>query len=249
MPFGSWPRFHRCLRVAAAGGLLALAGGVALAQTVNPAGMQTSVQVWVVQALAAGQGGQAGTESALRMDVQVGVIDARLKLAPCVQTEIYLPPGSRLWGRSRVGVRCLEGVSRWNVTLPVTVNAWGKAWVVKGQVAAGSAVVASDVIEAEVNWSEESAGVLLDPALWLGQVATRSLSTGQTLRQGMVRPAQVFQAGSQVRVVAQGPGFQVSSDGQALSAGIVGQSARVRMDNGRIANGVVLDVRTVKIDL
>ena len=244
MPFGSWPRLHRCLRAAAAGWLLALAGGVALAQTVNPAGMQTSVQAWVVQVLGAGQGGQAGTESVLRMDVQVGVIDARLKLAPCLQTEIYLPPGSRLWGRSRVGVRCLEGVSRWNVTLPVTVNAWGKAWVVKGQVAAGSAVVASDVIEAEV-----SAGVLLDPALWLGQVATRSLSTGQTLRQGMVKPALVFQAGTQVRVVAQGPGFQVSSDGQALSAGIVGQSARVRMDNGRIANGVVLDFRTVKIDL
>jgi flagella basal body P-ring formation protein FlgA len=41
----------------------------------------------------------------------------------------------------------------------------------------------------------------------------------------------------------------VSSDGQALSAGIVGQSARVRLDNGRVANGIVLDVRTVKIEL
>jgi flagella basal body P-ring formation protein FlgA len=75
------------------------------------------------------------------------------------------------------------------------------------------------------------------------------LTTGQTLRQGMVKPAQVFQAGASVRVVAQGPGFQVSSDAQALSAGVVGQVARVRMDNGRVSSGIVLDMRTVKIDL
>jgi len=80
-------------------------------------------------------------------------------------------------------------------------------------------------------------------------VATRSLSTGQTLRQGMVKPAQVFQAGTQVRVVALGDGFQASSEAQALSGGVVGQVARVRMDNGRIASGLVLDNRTVKIDL
>jgi flagella basal body P-ring formation protein FlgA len=50
-------------------------------------------------------------------------------------------------------------------------------------------------------------------------------------------------------VVAQGVGFQAASDAVALSAGVIGQSARVRMDNGRVASGVVLDVRTVKIEL
>jgi flagella basal body P-ring formation protein FlgA len=65
------------------------------------------------------------------------------------------------------------------------------------------------------------------------------------LREGMVRPAQVFSAGAQVRVVAQGPGFEVTSLAQALSAGVVGQTARVRMDNGRIASGTVVDARTV----
>jgi flagella basal body P-ring formation protein FlgA len=69
------------------------------------------------------------------------------------------------------------------------------------------------------------------------------------LRAGLVRPTQVFQAGTQVRVVAEGPGFQVSSDAQALSAGVVGQTTRVRLDNGRVASGTVLDARTVKIEL
>lgn len=187
--------------------------------------------------------------STLRLDVKVGNLDSRLKLAPCGNVEPYLPPGSKLWGRTRVGLRCVDGQSRWNVSLPVTVNAFGNAWVIKGTVAAGAVLSQDDVVEAEVNWAEESSPVIRDRALWVGQIATRQLTTGQTLRQSMVRPAQVFQAGAQIRVVAQGPGFQISSDAQALSAGVVGQIAKVRMENGRVSAGVVLDTKTVRIDL
>ena len=52
-----------------------------------------------------------------------------------------------------------------------------------------------------------------------------------------------------VRVVAQGNGFAVSSDAQALSAGVIGQVARVRMESGRIRTGTVLDARTVQLDM
>ena len=65
----------------------------------------------------------------------------------------------------------------------------------------------------------------------------------------MTRAAQVFQSGSQVRVVAQGAGFQITSAGQAMSAGVIGQSARVKMDNGRVLSGVVVDNRTVRLDI
>jgi flagella basal body P-ring formation protein FlgA len=78
-------------------------------------------------------------------------------------------------------------------------------------------------------------------------VASRSLTAGQALRQGMTRPAQVFQAGAQVRVVAQGVGFNITTAGQALSAGYVGQPARVKMDNGRVMSGIVLDERTIRM--
>ena len=100
--------------------------------------------------------------------------------------------------------------------IPVTVKALGTAWVVKNPVASGAVIQAGDLVQAEVDWAEESAPVLADIAAWQGQVATRPLTTGQTLRQGMVKAAQVFQAGAQVRVVAQGAGFQVSGDAQAL---------------------------------
>lgn len=207
---------------------------------------QSMAQDWARKAAAAAlpPGGQA-----LRLDVSVGPLDSRLKLAPCGNVEAYLPPGSRLWGRSRVGLRCVDGMARWNVSLPATIKAFGPAWVIKSQVMAGVAMGAQDVVEAEVDWAEEPQAVLREPGSWVGQVATRQLGTGQTLRQGMVKAPQVFQAGAQVRVVAQGAGFQVTGEAQALSAGVVGQMARVRMDSGRVATGIVLDVRTVKIEL
>jgi flagella basal body P-ring formation protein FlgA len=121
--------------------------------------------------------------------------------------------------------------------------------VVRRDVASGAALTADDLMAAEVDWAAEPSPVLATPQQWLGQVALRALSTGQTLRQNMVRPAQVFQAGASVRVVAQGTGFQIASEGQALGAGVIGQVVKVRMDNGRIMSGIVLDARTVKMDM
>lgn len=221
-----------------------LSVGTSAAQTMDE--FQQLAQQWVGGAVASLQ---ADPAAPLRFEVRVGKLDSRLKLAPCAKIEPYLAPGSRLWGNSRIGLQCADGVVRWNVSLPVTISAFGKAWVVRDQVAAGAKLTEMDVVEADVDWAAESAQILRDESLWLGQVATRTLHAGQPLRQGMVRPVQVFQAGSQVRVIAKGTGFEVSSEAQALSGGFVGQAARVRMESGRIASGVVLDARTVKIEL
>jgi flagellar basal body P-ring formation protein FlgA len=215
------------------------------AQAENLDGLRDIAQKWVAETLAQ----TPPSEPRLRYTAEVGAPDSRLRLASCGRVEAYLPPGARLWGRSRVGVRCVDGGARWNITLPVQVQAWGKAWVMRSQVPVGQTLTASDVLEQEVNWAEDSREVLSDSALWEGQTAARLLSTGQTLRDGMVRPTQVFQAGATVKVVAQGPGFQISSEALALSAGVVGQPARVRMENGRVTSGVVLDTRTVEIAL
>jgi len=245
LPVGqSW--FARWSLVLACGLLAAGFSGAVRAQGVNGPDFQAMAQDWLREATSAAQPTGA---TPLRLEVKVGSLDSRLKLAPCGNVEPYLPPGSRLWGRTRVGLRCMDGISRWNVSLPVTVNAYGNAWVIKGTVPSGATLTEDDVTEAEVNWAEEPSPVLRDRALWVGQTATRMLTTGQAVRQGMVKPAQVFQAGAPVRVVAQGAGFQISLDAQALSAGVVGQVARVRMENGKVSSGLVLDMRTVKIDL
>lgn len=223
---------------------LTLTVGHAQAPGVQTPDLYTQAQRWLDEALAV-----QGTRLPLRMEVAVGQLDPRLKLAPCQRTQPYLPAGTRLWGKTRLGVRCLEGASRWNVFLPVTIKAFGPAWVIKGQVSPGAPLVAADAMEVEVDWAESSSPIVANPSDWVGKTPTRLLSTGQALRQDMVRASQVFQAGAQVRVLASGVGFQIAGRAQAISAGVVGQSARVRMDNGQILHGVVADDRTVRVVL
>ena len=215
-----------------------------VADSADTALIYANAQRWLDGALANSAGALP-----LRMEVVVGALDQRLRLAACQQVETYIPPNTRLWGKTRLGLRCLQGVSKWNVFLPITVKAFGPAWVVKGSVAQGVALTENDAMQVEVDWAELSSPIVANLGDWVGQTATRTLSTGQALRQDMVKAAQVFQAGAQVRVLARGPGFEIATSAQAISGGVVGQSARVRMDNGRVMTGQVLDGRTVRLEL
>ncbi len=256
------PRPSLPIRLAAALGL-ALAATAAPAFAQAPAGAATlpgttgdigpdfvaAAQHWVDDAVAQGRGA-AGTDMApLRMEVSIGTLDSRLRLAPCASVEPYMPPGQRLWGRARLGLRCIDGAVRWNVFLPVTVKAIGPAWVLRDGVAPGAVLKPGDAVQAEADWAADASPVVADPAQWVGRVATRGLAAGQPIRPSMVRTQQVMQAGAAVRVLAGGQGFEVSTEGQTLSAGAVGEPVRVRMPNGRIATGQVVDAGTVRLAL
>jgi len=231
---------------------LALAGALALPALAQTAGMPeaTSAQLeassrqWLDAEIARTN---QTSNMPLRMEVVVGQLDSRLHLAACAKVEPYIPAGMRLWGKTRLGLRCLDGPVRWNVFLPIQVKAFGPAWVVRGPTMSGATLSMGDAMQAEVDWAEENTAVLGDPAQWVGSTVVRNLAAGQALRQTMVRAAQVFDAGSNVRVVAEGSGFSVTSDGQAVGAGIVGQSVRVRMEGGRFMTGTVIDSRTVRV--
>lgn len=225
--------------------VLALAVLLAMAPARAQMDLGQVTQRWLDDAL---QRNPVGS-SPLRLEVSVGTLDERLRLAPCARVEPYLPPGARLWGRTRLGLRCTEGAARWNVYLPVTVKAFGPAWALAGDVPAGAVLTAADAVEVEVDWAAEPSPILADTSLWVGQVASRQLRAGQALRQAMLRAPQVFQAGAQVRVIAQGQGYAISAAGQAMAPGAVGQTVRVRMDNGKIVTGIVNNDGTITINL
>lgn len=240
---------YRGARWVACLGLLMAMSGAVLAQVqpqANTPDYLQATQHWLDEAVS---NIRPSESMPLRMEVVLGELDRRLQLAPCARVEPYIPVGTQLWGKTRLGLRCLEGASKWNVFLPITIRAYGSAWVLKNHVLPGTVLTENDAMEAEVDWAEERTPVMAHSSQWVGQIAARTLPAGQTLRAGMTRAAQVFQSGSQVRVLAQGAGFQITSAGQAMSAGVVGQSARVKMDNGRVLSGVVVDSRTVRLDL
>lgn len=212
------------------------------------AGAARAETAWLEQARAFAARSAAGGP-ALRVDVQLGTLDPRLKLAACEQIEPYLPPNTRLWGRSRLGLRCLRGPARWNVYLPVTVKVFGPALVAARPLASGSVLAAADLTQAEVDLAEEPSLALHQPELAVGRTLARPLQSGQALRQAHLQARQWFAAGETVQVVAQGSGFAVSGEAQAITAGIEGQPARVRTERGRVLSGTPVGERRLEVNL
>lgn len=228
--------------------ILWLLPGSARAQNMEAAGLERMAKAFVLPAVGSTLLPAAG-DAPLRPEVVMGTLDTRLRLAPCNQVEPHLPAGTRLWGRSRIGLRCVDGPTRWNVFVPVTVKAWGPAWVLKHPVASGATLTPDDVEMAETDWAEHNASVLLSPALWVGRQAAYSLQPGQALRQNMVRAAPAFAAGAMVKVSSAGNGFQVVVTGEALAPGLLGQNTRVRLPGGKVVTGLVRDDQTVELGL
>lgn len=192
--------------------------------------------------------GRAPLPAGARVEVEVGSLDPRLKLAPCARITPYLPGGARLWGRTHVGLRCDEG-ARWNVFVPITVKVFAKGWAATQALPPGTTLQAAHLQLDEVDLAADASPVIRQFEAAVGRTLTRALRPGQAVREVDLKARQWFAAGDIVRVVTVGAGFAVSTSGQALSAGVEGRSAKVRVDGGRIVSGRATAARRVEVSL
>lgn len=217
-------------------GLLS-SGAIAWAQERSHAELIAEVQRLAQQAtLGTPLAPHRGAPSGARVEVELGQLDARLKLAPCAKITPYMPANSRPWGATRLGLRCTDG-ARWNVYMPITVKVFAQAPAAALTLPMGTVLTAEHLTQSQVDLAAEPSPVIgqLDEAI--GRTLTRPLHAGQAIRQAHLKPRQWFAAGELVRIVTAGPGYSISAQGVALMAGIEGQTAKVRAESGRIVSG------------
>ncbi len=184
-----------------------------------------------------------------RVLVLAGTPDPRLKPAPCQKVQAAWPAGQRAWGRTRVGLRCVQGPVAWNLSLPLTVKVFAPAPVLAAPLPAGTVLEATHLQNIEVEWTAAAQPPLAHADDLLGRTLARSGTGGQPLHAADLKPRQWFAAGETVRIVAAGSGFQVSGEGQALTPGYEGQAARVRTEGGRIVVGQPAGDRRLEVAL
>ena len=192
---------------------------------------------------------QHGHEPGRRIEVTVGSIDTRLRLAPCQRIEPLWPAGTRAWGRIRVALRCVEGPTPWKVYVPVTIKVFGPASVAGEALPAGTVLQPRHLRVQDVNLAEGTEPPLSEAAAAMGRTLARALAPGQALRASDLRQQQWFTAGDVVRIVARGDGYQVHGEGTALDAGVDGRNARVRTESGRIVSGRAVATRQIELSL
>ena len=201
-----------------------------------------------IQAQPIGQAATPGS-AAPRIDIEVGQPDSRLHLAQCAKAEPYVPAGVRLGGATRAGLKCVQGSTAWNITVPVVIRIFGRGLVALSNIPAGAILKSEDLTVGDVDLVADTSAALSEPQAIEGRTLARPLNVGQSLRLSHLKPRQWFAPGDTVKLVSSGSGFQIASQGQALSPGIDGQLVRVRTEAGKSLSGTAVGDRLVALEM
>lgn len=172
-----------------------------------------------------------------KVSVHAGAIDPNLRLAQCPDMQVFLPSGSRAWGKTSVGVRC-GAPSAWTIYVQATVNVIAQYLVAAKPLAQGTVVSNDDVLFESGDLSQLPAGVFTDAAQAIGRTANISMTAGTVLRQEMLKMPLAVQRGQTVIVTSVGKGFTVSAEGQAMANANEGQVVQVKVSSGQVITGV-----------
>ncbi len=167
----------------------------------------------------------------------VGNIDERITLPKCPELTPFLPSGARLWGKTSIGVRC-NSQTAWTIYVQAEIKVMANVLHATQPVTRGQTLNIEDFAPQQVNLTRMPEGIFTDPAQVIGKTAKNNIASGQPLRQQMLRDPYIILRGQKVKLVVQGRGFSVSSDGQALADAAEGQVVQIRNQSGRIISGV-----------
>lgn len=184
--------------------------------------------------------------SGLPGTVSIQVRPPRSALPACSALDAFQPAGSRSIGKITVGVRCLAP-NPWTVYLPAQVRVIGNYAVTRQPLPANHVLTAADITLREGDLGSLPADVVTDADAMLGYRAVSGLAAGAPLRSALLRPPLVVQQGQTTRLVMNGPGFSVQSEGQALANASRGDRVRVKTRSGQVISGVAHDGQQVVI--
>jgi flagellar basal body P-ring formation protein FlgA len=181
--------------------------------------------------------------------VEVSVASAFPRgLAACATLQPFMPTGARLWGRTTVAVRCTSG-HPWTVWLQARVQIEATYYVAAHGMLPGQVVTEADIVSRDGDLTMLPTTIITDPSQAIGSTTLMRIGAGLPFRQDMLKNAASVTAGTMVRVVAEGSGFSISSEGSALSNATPGQPVKVRTSTGQILMGIVKDSSTVQIQM
>lgn len=181
-----------------------------------------------------------------QVSITANSLDPRANLGACAAPEAFMPPGSRVWGRTTVGVRCTVPVA-WTVYIPATVKVVADYLTTSAPLAQGQMIGPQHLTKARGDLTHLPAGILTDPSQALGRTLAMSLPAGTPLRTDALRAQAAVQQGQTVRLQTVGSGFRISAEAKALNNAAEGQVVQTRTSNGQIVSGVARSGGVVEV--
>lgn len=171
------------------------------------------------------------------VSVTVGRIDNNLRLANCPAIEVFMPQGSRVWGKTSVGVRC-NLQPTWMLYVQANISVKARYIVAALPLAQGHLITNDDLAFENGDLAQLPSGIFTDASQLIGRSIGISMSPGTVLRQEMIRQPSVVQQGQTVTLVSTGAGFDITAEGQALTKASEGQVVQVKVASGQVISGI-----------
>ncbi|QWD64608.1 flagellar basal body P-ring formation chaperone FlgA [Polynucleobacter sp. MWH-UH2A] len=171
---------------------------------------------------------------------QAELVDPNIVVPVCMggAIEIGTQPGARIWGRTTLQLRCAK--AGWMVNIPFNIRVFGNYVVASQYLPAGQKIEPSDIRVIDGELSALPDDVLRSPKGAYDRILSRSLQMGSPVGLNDLKESSVIKAGDPVRLVLKGKDFEVSGEGIAQTAGMIGDMVRVRIADGQVLQGKVL---------
>lgn len=178
--------------------------------------------------------------------VTAGAIDPNLTIAACFEPEVFLPPGSRAWGKTSVGIQCYAP-SKWKIYAQAEVSIKAQYLVTAHPLPQGHIITDQDIAFAEGDLTQLAAGLFTDASQIIGQTLRSPVMAGSVLRQNMLKQALVVQQGQTVLLITSGAGFTINAEGKALKNANFGQVVPVKVQSGQVVSGIAREDGKVEV--
>jgi flagella basal body P-ring formation protein FlgA len=182
------------------------------------------------------------------VQVNVGALDSRLRLAPCADPlKVSLPPGATFRARMTVAVSC-AGAATWTVYVPVAVDTQTSVLVLRRAAGRGERLTAEDVESQTRVISGTGDSYLTDPRQLSGRTVKRPLGAGTALTADVLADDLIVRRGQRVTLLASVGSLEVRAAGLAMNdAPAAGRVKVQNLSSNRIVEGVVETADVIRI--
>lgn len=178
---------------------------------------------------------------ATKVEIKVGALDARLRLAACDQElALNLQDTNGSGGNINVQVAC-RGASRWTILVPAQAIVFRPMAIASRNLERGQIITAADIVSEPRESSLYRQGFSLEADSILGKELKYAVTKGDAFRNSALEAPMVIKRGEEVSVEAIAGSIRVVTNGVAISDGRLGQQIRVKNSQSeRIINAKVV---------
>lgn len=158
------------------------------------------------------------------VDIEVGAIDPRLRLAACPALDVQVPP-TRAAAIS-VKVSCFS--PEWSLYVPVRIHAWIDAVVAATNLAPNTVIAARDLARGQVDAFAAFGGFVTDPRQAEGKVLRGAVMMGSPILSPLLDQPVTVRRGQRVILTVTDRTMTIRASAIAMEDGRIGQNISVQ---------------------